>query len=176
MSDISLTIENATSSLEINPSAINLDLSVPGTSSVALTMANASSSLEISTSPVSLELSIPGTQGASAQNLKSIYMLAPNSTEDIVIFFTDAAIDISKVIIAPTGGGSIDWNVLVSATVDGAGTNVFTVDENNSETETFTVFDNESVSANKFIRLVISGKTGTISALHLTLFYNLTQE
>ena len=49
MSDISLTIENATSSLEINPSAINLDLSIPGTNSVALTIADASSSLEIST-------------------------------------------------------------------------------------------------------------------------------
>jgi hypothetical protein len=117
---------------------------------------------------------LPYSGGFNAQNLKGLSMTSPGSTEDIVLFYTDAALEITKVIIAPVGGGSIDWNILSSATRSGAGTNLFTADEVNSATETFIAFDNENVVADRFLRFIISAKTGTVSDLHLSIFYKLT--
>lgn len=117
---------------------------------------------------------LPYSGGFNAQNLKSLYIVAPLSTEDIVLFYTDAALEVTKVIMAPTGGGSIDWNILSSATRAGAGTDLFTADEVNSATETFTAFDNEAIAADRFVRFIISAKSGTVNDVHITLFYTLT--
>ena len=176
MSDVNLVIDStADIALSVENSSA-LDLSIANINAINLEIKSNPINLAIESNPVNLELALVGAQGAAAQNLKSLFMLAPNSTEDIVIFFTDAAIEITKLIIVPTGGGSIDWNILSSSTRAGAGTNLFSADENNSAMETFTTFDNELISANKFLRFILSAKTGTITDLHLTLFYNLTQE
>ncbi len=118
-------------------------------------------------------LGLSGTQGPigpSAQNLKSLYIISPNSAEDLVLFFTDEALTISKVLIAATGGGSIDWNLILSSTRSAVGTNVFTLDKTTSGAETITTFDDATIDANSYIRFEIVGKTGTVSDVHLTLF------
>lgn len=143
-------------------------------SDIAVSVSTASAvSVAVSSSPVAVSVSTAGSQGASAQNVKGASLLAPNSTEDIVFFYSDAAITISKVIIAVTGGGSIDWNIRASATRAGAGDDVFSSDQTDSGAEVITSLDTTSFVADRYYRFIISGTSGSIDDVHVSIFYTL---
>ena len=123
-----------------------------------------------------LTVSAVGAQGGTglpAQNLKSFSIVSPSATEDIVFFFTDAELEITKVLVAVTGGGEATWNLIKSSTRSATGTNVFTIDKATTGASTIESFDEPTVSEDSYIRFSLLSFTGLITDIHLTLFYNL---
>lgn len=130
--------------------------------------------IEVSNLNVTCEFSglgIQGPPGDSGTKSKSLTIVAPASTEDVPLFYADVVTEISKILIAVQGGGDLTWNILISETRNGAGGSVFASDEVSSSTETFTVFDTSEIPAGRFVRFVVTDKTGTILDVHLTLFF-----
>lgn len=114
---------------------------------------------------------VQGSSGTNAQNLKSMSVISPLATEDIVLFYTDAALTLRNIVFN-VNEGSLDWNVGYSSMRDGVLTKIFTNDRTLADaTESISSFDVVTIPANSFFRFITSDKVGSVIDAHLTILY-----
>ena len=151
--------------VSITNQTISIDVSTDAVGPVEVSVSNLNVTCELA------GLGIQGIPGDSGTKSKSLTIVAPATTEDVPLFFADVETEITKILIAVQGGGDLTWNIIISETISGAGDSVFTADEVSSATETFTVFDVSEIPEDRFVRFVVTDKTGTVLNVHLTLFF-----
>lgn len=107
---------------------------------------------------------------------KSIAVESPTNAEDISMFFTPAAITISKMVAVLTGSSSpsVTWTVRHSPDRSAVGNEVVTSGTTTTSTtsgSTVTTFNDATIPANSFVWVETNSKSGTVDSLSLTLIH-----
>jgi hypothetical protein len=111
--------------------------------------------------------------GSGSNQSKAISVPEPTATDDITLFFTDAALTISSVVVVLRGTSP---SITFSLSSGGDRTTVTTNNVNgqtvtNTTTGTSVTIANTAVSANNFIWLRITAVSGTVTEAHFTINY-----
>lgn len=97
------------------------------------------------------------------------------ATDDMLLFYTDVAITITKVANAIQGGTNVVWNLTHDTTANsGTPNSVFTSDVTTSSeagTVTSTGFSDATIPAGSWVRLKTTSVSGTVLFHHLTIVY-----
>lgn len=107
---------------------------------------------------------------------KAITVKNPTNAEDISMFFTDPAITITKMVAVLVGSStpSVTWTVRHSTDRNATGNEVVTGGTTTTSTTTGSVvtsFNDATIPATSFVWLETTAKSGTVTELHLTIFY-----
>ena len=112
----------------------------------------------------------------------SITVENPSDSDDILIFFTNAAITITEMRSTTVGGTSVLWSLYHYATdranavasgneVCTAGTTTSTADTNGIDQPTDDAFNDATIPADSWVVLSIETVTGVVTEFGLTIFY-----
>lgn len=134
--------------------------------------------------PINIEnlITYLATQGIApatgATGIFSVTIPEPENPSDTVIGRTYDNITVTELVAVVVGAGStITLNVEYGPNIAIAGTDLFTADEvisNTTTGETFIAFDNPNIPANSWVRLTVSGITGTVDSISLSFKYTVT--
>ena len=106
----------------------------------------------------------------------SITIESPTATEDLSIFFTNAAITVSEIraVLVGSATPSVTWTIRHGTDRSAAGAQVVTGGTTTTSTTTgsdVTVFNDATVVADSFLWLETTAKSGTVTELHVTIIY-----
>ena len=105
---------------------------------------------------------------------KGITLVSPTATENMVMFYTDVAITITRAAEAVKGTSpSVTYNIRFGTDRSAVGTALFASDRavTSLTGTTTTTFANASIPAGSWVRIVTSAVSGTIDDFHVTLIY-----
>jgi hypothetical protein len=107
---------------------------------------------------------------------KTLVIESPTSSEDIVIFFTDIAITITKIVTVVKGSStpSVTFDVRHGTDRSAAGTALISAPSATTNTTTgatVTTFDNPSVAAGSHVRAKTTAQSGTVTSASITVFF-----
>lgn len=107
---------------------------------------------------------------------KAITVKSPTNAEDISMFFSDPAITVTKMVAVLVGSStpSVTWTVRHSTDRNATGNEVVTGGTTTTSTTTGSVvtsFNDATIPATSFVWLETTAKSGTVTELHLTIFY-----
>lgn len=107
---------------------------------------------------------------------KAITIKSPTNAEDISVFFSDPAITVTKMVAVLVGSStpSVTWTVRHSTDRSATGNEVVTGGTTTTSTTTGSVvtsFNDATVPATSFVWFETTAKSGTVTELHLTIFY-----
>lgn len=123
-----------------------------------------------------LTMAIQDRDKNTAQKSKSATIENPNATEDITLFFTPVAIEVSEIraVIRGVTIPSVTWHLRYDTDRDAVGTEIIVGGSTTTDINTgddITVMDNPTIPADSFIWLETTAKSGTVSTLHITIRY-----
>ena len=123
-----------------------------------------------------LTMAIQDRDKNTAQKSKSATIENPDGTEDITLFFTPVALEVSEIRAVLRGGltPSMTWTLRYGPDRDAVGTEIITGGTVTTDVNTgddITVFDNPSVPVDNFIWLETTAQGGTVHTLHITIRY-----
>lgn len=123
-----------------------------------------------------LTMAIQDRDKNTAQKSKSVTVENPDSLEDITLFFTPVAIEVSEIraVIRGTTTPSITWTLRYGSDRDAVGTEIITGGTVTTDINTgddITVMDNPSIPADSFIWLETTAQSGVVRTLHTTIRY-----
>lgn len=107
---------------------------------------------------------------------KSVHIANPTATEKIVLFFTTSAQTVSQIrsVLIGSNTPSVTFSVRYGTDISAAGTEVVTSGITVTSTTTglsTTSFNSASISANNFVWLTTSAKSGTVDALSVSVTF-----
>lgn len=107
---------------------------------------------------------------------KSVTISNPTATEKIPLFFTTSAQTVSQIrsVLAGSNTPSVTFSIRYGSDFSATGTEIVTSGITVTNTTTglsTTSFNNASVSANSFVWLTTSAKSGTVDSLHVSLVF-----
>lgn len=106
---------------------------------------------------------------AGAIGPKSVTILNPSGTENLTLFFVNAAVTVQQLTASIRGSGSITVDVFYAPTPATSGTSLVTGGVVVTSTSITTSFANAVIPANSYVRMVLSSKTGTVTELAVSL-------
>jgi hypothetical protein len=121
------------------------------------------------------------TSNKALPRAKHVTIESPSNSEDITLFYTDEALEVTKIVAILTGSSSpsLTWSIRFHSDRSNAGTEIVTggtvIDETDGGTSTgkiITSFNNSSISANNWIWFKTTANSGTVNKVHLTIFYD----
>jgi len=123
-----------------------------------------------------LTMAIQDRDKNTAQKSKSVTLENPDSVEDVTLFFTPVALEVSEIRAVLRGASlpSVTWTLRYGPDRDAAGTEIITsgtVTTNITTGDDITVMDNPSVPADSFIWLETTAQSGTVNTIHITIRY-----
>lgn len=107
---------------------------------------------------------------------KGITVESPTSSEDLSIFFTEAAITVTKMVAVLVGSStpSVTWTIRHSTDRSATGNEVVTSGTTTTSTTTGSVvtsFNDATIPANSFVWLETTAQSGTVGQISITLIY-----
>ena len=123
-----------------------------------------------------LTMSIQDRDKNTAQKSKSATIENPTATEDITLFFTPVAMEVSEiraVLKGPTTP-SVTWTLRYGPDRDAVGTEIIVGGTTTTDINTgddITVMDNTSIPADSFVWMETTAQSGTVQGLHTTIRY-----
>lgn len=108
---------------------------------------------------------------AGAIGPKSVTIVNPTGTEDIMMFYVNAACTIQQITASVKGPSSqsITFDIRYGASPTGTGTSVVTGGTSVSTTQIVTSFTNATIPANSYVRVVTSNMTGDVDELAISI-------
>lgn len=115
--------------------------------------------------------------GGKDSESKSIIIESPTSSEDISFFFTDVAITVTRMVAVLVGSAtpSVTWTIRHGTDRSAVGAEIVTGGTVTTSVTTgsdITVFDDATVIANSHVWFETTAKSGTVSQIIVTLFYD----
>lgn len=109
-----------------------------------------------------------------ARKSKSITIESPRVGDDLTMFFTIPEIIIREINPVIRGTGSITWTLRWDPDRDAVGTELITGGHisNDVNGESVTVFDDPDIVARSYVWVEVTGVTGQVDALHVTLQFS----
>jgi hypothetical protein len=110
----------------------------------------------------------------SALMSKGITMVSPTSSENVMLFYTDVAITITKVAESTRGTSpSTTYNIKYASDRSTTGTSVFSSNRAITSTTgtTTTTFASASIPAGSYVWLITSATSGTVNDFNVTIIY-----
>jgi hypothetical protein len=109
-------------------------------------------------------------QSSGAIGPKSVTIINPSGTDDLTLFYVNAACTVQQITASVKGTDpSITIDITYGSTPEAAGTSLVTGGiVVTSETIT-TTFDNASIPADSYVRLVTSARTGDVTELAISM-------
>ena len=100
---------------------------------------------------------------------KSVTIVTPSGTENLTLFYVNAAVTVQQLTANIRGAGSITVDVFYAPTPALTGTSLVTGGVPVTDTTITTSFSNAVIPANSYVRLATSAKSGTVSELAVSL-------
>ena len=100
---------------------------------------------------------------------KSVTIVTPSGTENLTLFYVNAAVTVQQLTANIRGAGSITVDVFYAPTPALTGTSLVTGGVTVTDTTITTSFSNAVIPANSYVRLATSAKSGTVSELAVSL-------
>lgn len=109
-------------------------------------------------------------QGAGAIGPKSITIVNPTGLEDVTLFYVNAPVTVQQITASVKGTTpSITATLSYGPSPTAAGTPIVTGGIALTDTTVLTSFDNATIPADSYVRLVTSSKSGTVEELAISL-------
>ena len=116
------------------------------------------------------ELVDQAIKGAGAIGPKSVTIVNPSGTENITLFYVNAACTVQQMTCNVKGTTpSINVDVYFAPTPAASGTSLLAGGVTVTNTSITTSFSNAVIPANSYVRLLVSAKTGTVTELAISL-------
>ena len=116
------------------------------------------------------ELVNQAVQSAGAIGPKSVTITNPAGTENITLFYVNAACTVQQMTCNVKGTTpSINVDVYYAPTPATSGTSLVSGGVTVTDTSITTSFTNATIPANSYVRLLVSAKTGTVTELAISL-------
>ena len=117
------------------------------------------------------ELVAQAIADAGAIGPKSVTILNPSGTENLTLFYVNAAVTVQQLTVSVRGSGSpsINADVFYASTPATSGTSLVTGGVTVTSTTITTSFSNAVIPANSYVCLKTSAKSGTVDELAISL-------
>lgn len=116
------------------------------------------------------DLAIQAVQSAGAVGPKSVTVMNPNGSDDITLFFVNAAVTAQQITASVKGTSpSIKVDIVYGSTPSASGTSLVTGGITVTDTAVVTSFSNASIPANSYVRLKTSSMTGAVTELAVSI-------
>lgn len=110
-------------------------------------------------------------QNAGAIGPKSVTIVNPTGSDDITLFYVNAAVTVQQITASVKGSASpsINFDIRYGATPTAIGTSVVSGGTLVSTQNVITNFDNAAIPANSYVRLVTSSMSGDVDELAVSI-------
>lgn len=116
------------------------------------------------------ELVQQAIESAGAIGPKSVTIVSPAGTENITLFYVNAAVTVQQLTASVRGTSpSINVNIYYAPTPATSGTSLVTGGVTVTSSSITTSFANSVIPANSYVRMLLSSKTGTVDELAISL-------
>lgn len=116
------------------------------------------------------ELVNQALRDAGAIGPKSVTIVSPTGSENVTLFYVNAAVTVQQLTASVRGTGpSINVDVFYAPTPATSGTSLVSGGVTVTDTSIVTSFANAVIPANSYVRLALSGMTGTVTELAISL-------
>lgn len=108
---------------------------------------------------------------AGAIGPKSVTIVNPTGVDDLMMFYVNAACTIKQITASVKGSSSpsINFDIRFAPNPSDTGTSVVTGGTNVSQTQIVTTFNNATIPANSYVRVVTSSLTGDVDELAISI-------
>lgn len=129
------------------------------------------SGMSITTANTFQQLVDQALQNAGAIGPKSVTIVNPTGTDDLMLFYVNAACTIQQITASVKGvlSPSINFDIRFAPSPSDTGTSVVTGGINVSSTQIVTSFNNATIPANSYVRVVTSSMTGDVDELAISI-------
>jgi hypothetical protein len=109
-------------------------------------------------------------QASGAIGPKSVTVVNPTGSENLTLFFVNAPVTVQQLTMSVKGSApSITVDIQYSSSPEGAGTSIVTGGTVVTGASEVTSFNNATIPANSYVRLVTSAKSGDVTELAISI-------
>lgn len=129
------------------------------------------SGMSITTANTFQQLVDQAIQNAGAIGPKSVTIVNPTGYDDLMMFYVNAECTIQQITasVKGSGGQSINFDIRFAPNPSDTGTSVVSGGTSVSQAQIVTSFNNATIPANSYVRVVTSSLTGDVDELAISI-------